>query len=422
MKLKPTFTSVFLGLLALGGLSSSLAMAQKKKKTTAQEKTRVHMFKEQNGKFVEVDTLVTLTPEQMPKHKRFTDVYGKNPEAFKHMVIRPSMDDGEKALREHRWLSVDSTKERTVKLKIVKKEGDQYFAVDTSLVIPAGVSQKTAVKNLNLDSRSMTSLGAKPIKSLGFDGAGLPDKVRVLPLHGSDSLRTVLFKSFKSDSVVKLVDGQVLVRGKSIDKWVTNLDENGNTEKGHTFYLKKSLHGDSLLHGRIMLYSDSLLRRHGDSILRHKAISILRDSLGGIKVFRIKTDASGKEGARFHVLSPGDGEKHQIIVLRATKVEGGKKKLKSKGTKEAKTGKDLQVTLYPNPSSGRFTVSLQIDKKSETKLRVVDSTGKTVLEEDAGLQKGLFTRELDLSKFGRGVYILQILSGKNVRSERVVVQ
>ncbi|AMM52339.1 hypothetical protein TH61_15675 [Rufibacter sp. DG15C] len=422
MKLKPTFTSVFLGLLALGGLSSSLAMAQKKKKATAQEKTSVHMFKEHNGKLVEVDTLETLTPEQLAKHKRFSEVYTKNPEAFKHMMIRPSTLEAGKALRGQMWLSEDSTKERTVKLKIVKKEGEQYFALDTTLVIPAGVSQRTAVKNLNLDSRSMKSLGAKPIASTGMEGAGIFDKVRVLPLHGNDSLRTLLFKSISSDSVLKLADGQVLVRGKSIEKWVTSLDEKGVPQKGHTFYLRKSLSGDSLLHGRIMLHADSLLQMHGDSAFRLRDFSVFKDSTGGVRVFRIKTNGAEKEGARFQGFSPGDGERHQIIILRSTKEEGSKKRLKAKSSKESKTGNDLKVTLYPNPSSGRFTVSFQIDKKSETKLRVVDSTGRTVLEEDAGMQKGMFTRELDLSRFGRGVYILQILSGKNVRSERVVVQ
>ncbi|QHL86527.1 T9SS type A sorting domain-containing protein [Nibribacter ruber] len=440
MKLKSNYAAVFLTLVALGGFTSSKAVAQKKKKALAQEKTTFHVFKDQNGQLVEVDTLVQLTEAQLAKHQQLLYMVRQQHNGKDILFLRPSKAgsdtlrirgfartftglEGQEGAR-HQLLRTleDSTKERTVKLRIIKKENDTFYALDTTLVVPAGVSQMTAMKGLKLDERSMTALGAKPLETSEFTvGDGLT-ATRIFSKEGKNTVKAITIQSISSDSSFKIVNGKITVSGQEGRRWVTSLDEKDNPLLGHTFYLRKSLNGDSLAPSKLLGVPDSMFRIRIDSLFANRSIFIEKDSASGIKVVRIRENGKLGDVANFRLAVPAKGETRQIIVLRSSPTTIGKKGIQATGSKEAKAGKEMEVRLYPNPTSGRFTVSFTIDKKSDTRLRVVDSTGKTVLEENAGLQKGTFTRDLDLSRFGKGVYILQILSGKNVRSERIVVQ
>lgn len=73
------------------------------------------------------------------------------------------------------------------------------------------------------------------------------------------------------------------------------------------------------------------------------------------------------------------------------------------------------ATLYPNPTTGRFTLSFTkpLDKALVT---IVDAAGRTVQQ---GHYSGR-TVEFDLSKVAGGLYVLQILDGSNVITQKVV--
>ncbi|GAA4298848.1 T9SS type A sorting domain-containing protein [Nibribacter koreensis] len=437
MKMNTTFTSVFLSMLAVGTLSGSQAFAQKKKKAPAKDKTSVRMYHGKNGKLVLVDTLVTVTPEELARYKHLAENARQNSQSIERILVRPSgmgttsmdgiiqgraMVDGEGSLRAQLLASEDSTKERTVKLKILKKEEGQYYMLDTTLVIPAGVSKMTAVRKLSPEGHSLRSLGAKPVQNSTIPGVQTFEKMRIHALASNDSTKAMTFRSISGDSAVQVVHGQIIKNGKQANKWVTTVEANGEPKKGHTFYLRRSMSGDSLLPGKVFIYTDSLVQLVRDTLMKNKSFSIVKDVAGQINVFQSINEGSAGAERRLSLALPKEKERFEIIVLRPTVKAEEPQKAKTSKSKEAKTNNDFKVSLYPNPTSGRFTVSFTIDKKSDTRLRVVDSTGRTVMEENAGMQKGLFTRDLDISKFGRGVYILQILCGKNVRSERVVVQ
>ncbi|CAN5178207.1 hypothetical protein BH09BAC1_BH09BAC1_25620 [soil metagenome] len=85
-------------------------------------------------------------------------------------------------------------------------------------------------------------------------------------------------------------------------------------------------------------------------------------------------------------------------------------------------GKELTVSVFPNPSKGLFTVSLNGIAASATQVLVYDIQGRKVNEttlQNSGLAASAV---LDLSSNGSGIYIVKVLSGSQTSTHKVVVQ
>ncbi len=82
---------------------------------------------------------------------------------------------------------------------------------------------------------------------------------------------------------------------------------------------------------------------------------------------------------------------------------------------------DVSVRVYPNPSRGLFKVALEGPVERSVELRVLDMHGRAIerIEIDKG---GSPVRTLDLKGVSKGVYHLEIRSGKAVVHRRIVIQ
>jgi len=76
--------------------------------------------------------------------------------------------------------------------------------------------------------------------------------------------------------------------------------------------------------------------------------------------------------------------------------------------------------IYPNPNTGRFTVDFVDPLRADSFYSVYDSMGKLLYQRP--LPSGATTEEVDLARFGRGIYLLKITDPEGVRTERVVVE
>ena len=76
--------------------------------------------------------------------------------------------------------------------------------------------------------------------------------------------------------------------------------------------------------------------------------------------------------------------------------------------------------IRPNPNTGRFTVQFQDPLLAESYYSVYDTMGKLLVQRR--LPAGATLEEVDLSRFGRGTYVLKFTSPDGVCHERVVVE
>ncbi len=81
-----------------------------------------------------------------------------------------------------------------------------------------------------------------------------------------------------------------------------------------------------------------------------------------------------------------------------------------------------QIAVYPNPSSDKFMVSLDLLKSNNVSLEVIDITGKQILSSmNHSLSSGLNQFEINTSEMKAGIYFLQISTPETSTSVRLVV-
>lgn len=82
-------------------------------------------------------------------------------------------------------------------------------------------------------------------------------------------------------------------------------------------------------------------------------------------------------------------------------------------------GKD-QISIYPNPSNGVFTIEMQQAAKSGMQFRITDISGKSVYEANAVWGKSI--HQLDANFLTSGLYFLQVISNGKVLAVKKLIK
>ena len=83
-------------------------------------------------------------------------------------------------------------------------------------------------------------------------------------------------------------------------------------------------------------------------------------------------------------------------------------------------GHNRKMRVYPNPAPGRFTMEFTDPLLRESYYSVYDATGRLLYQRP--LPTGATLEEVDLSRLGRGTYLLRVTDPEGQRHERVVVE
>jgi hypothetical protein len=130
-------------------------------------------------------------------------------------------------------------------------------------------------------------------------------------------------------------------------------------------------------------------------------------------------ESTGKNG---DVLVPALSER-KVVVIRKAKT--GSKPVKAR--KEALPGrrenlKFPSLRYYPNPSKGRFTISLEPAKPGNLTFQVLDPGGQVIREESWQHSKGPIHQEIDISGSRSGIYYLRIVQGNSYLTKKLVIR
>jgi len=94
---------------------------------------------------------------------------------------------------------------------------------------------------------------------------------------------------------------------------------------------------------------------------------------------------------------------------------------KMSGVSEVTDKNEIAISVYPNPTGDLFKVNCSNISECNIELNVLNSQGQKVYTEALSIDKGEFSRNIDLSKEAKGVYFIEILTKKNRTVKRVVV-
>ncbi len=82
--------------------------------------------------------------------------------------------------------------------------------------------------------------------------------------------------------------------------------------------------------------------------------------------------------------------------------------------------RSFHMVLFPNPNTGHFTVQFTHPLTVDSFYSVYDAVGRLLFQRP--LAKGQVSEEIDLSRFGKGTYLVRVTSREGVCYERLVVQ
>nr|NQU92183.1 T9SS type A sorting domain-containing protein [Bacteroidota bacterium] len=85
------------------------------------------------------------------------------------------------------------------------------------------------------------------------------------------------------------------------------------------------------------------------------------------------------------------------------------------------TGFFLQV--YPNPSSGLFSLAINSDQNKDISLLIIDATGRTILSEEWQINTGMNTKRINISSKKNGFYMMIIrgMHGEFIAKQKLTV-
>jgi hypothetical protein len=79
------------------------------------------------------------------------------------------------------------------------------------------------------------------------------------------------------------------------------------------------------------------------------------------------------------------------------------------------------LNVFPNPTNGKFTVSISNPEAMDMTIELVSISGQVVYRNEVKATSS-YNNEIDATTFAKGVYYLKVNNGKDVKIEKVVVQ
>ncbi len=77
--------------------------------------------------------------------------------------------------------------------------------------------------------------------------------------------------------------------------------------------------------------------------------------------------------------------------------------------------------IYPNPSKGTFTITDLNFTNSAFRIKIINTLGQIILEDNSILATGNFTKEINLSQEPSGIYFMEIIAGGKIFNRKLVL-
>jgi hypothetical protein len=101
-------------------------------------------------------------------------------------------------------------------------------------------------------------------------------------------------------------------------------------------------------------------------------------------------------------------------------------RIRPRGEEDVVTGvedvtSNISFNVYPNPSNGIFTVTVNSNQMNDLTIELVNVQGEVIYTQRAE-DVTTFTGDVDVTEFAKGVYYLRVFNGEEVKVEKVIVQ
>lgn len=80
------------------------------------------------------------------------------------------------------------------------------------------------------------------------------------------------------------------------------------------------------------------------------------------------------------------------------------------------------LNVYPNPNEGSFNANFQTDIKDNYTIKITNMLGQAVYEESLPSFSGVYSKQIDIAIYGKGIYMFRASNSKNEVVRKLVIQ
>ena len=80
------------------------------------------------------------------------------------------------------------------------------------------------------------------------------------------------------------------------------------------------------------------------------------------------------------------------------------------------------LDVYPNPSRDMFNVTFTSEDVQDLEVRVINIIGEEIIKEDLQQFVGEYVKSINLNKYVKGVYFLEIETNNGIINKKLILQ
>jgi hypothetical protein len=81
----------------------------------------------------------------------------------------------------------------------------------------------------------------------------------------------------------------------------------------------------------------------------------------------------------------------------------------------------LSFEVYPNPSNGVFNIAINKVANADVRIFISDIQGKVIFESVDSNTNTQYNKEINLSKYGKGVYFIKLASSTTIKVAKIII-
>ncbi len=92
------------------------------------------------------------------------------------------------------------------------------------------------------------------------------------------------------------------------------------------------------------------------------------------------------------------------------------------GNADLKRNISPEIKIFPNPNNGHFNFQLNAATEAPISINIINENGQNVYQLSHGNFSGYYEDKIDLTEYPKGIYYMQIMQGKKLVTEKIMVQ
>ena len=238
-----------------------------------------------------------------------------------------------------------------------------------------------------------------------------------------------IFENLDSDGNgdIQIFKGNGEALNFNLNEMLEHLGENNKELKKHLEDIDINM-GDALknIEGDIRIFKEDI----ENFDLENFNLNDMLKNLGtDVQIFEEESEEDGRKMKKIIIIQDDENATGKVSITEpdAEDMAMMENILKQKAETSQKTmATSLEsvkdITFYPNPNDGKFVLKFDVPKEVATTIRIIDTKGQSVYEQELPAFVGQYHQEINISERNAGLYLLQIVQGNEVMMRKILIQ